>query len=94
MCVRHVMGFGEIPDKALSGPMQKLLDGGFIQAVRMIVDKVGLQRRPEGALDAGDRGGDGADRLTDRGRSSRDKSRAASSTGRRSSATKSWCASP
>ncbi|OBI76233.1 dihydrodipicolinate reductase [Mycobacterium sp. E740] len=41
--VRHVMGFGEVPDKALSGPMQKLLDGGFIQAVKMIVDKVGFR---------------------------------------------------
>ncbi len=37
--VRHVMGFGDTPDKALSGPMQKLLDGGFIQAVRMCVDE-------------------------------------------------------
>ncbi|MGV0795182.1 NAD(P)H-dependent amine dehydrogenase family protein [Mycolicibacterium sp. XJ1819] len=45
--VRHVMGFGEVPDKALSGPMQKLLDGGFIQAVRMIVDKVGFKADPE-----------------------------------------------
>ena len=33
--LRHVMGFGETPDKALTGPMQKMLDGGFIQAVRM-----------------------------------------------------------
>ena len=41
--VRHVMGFGEVPEKALSGPMQKLLDGGFIQAVKMIVDKVGFR---------------------------------------------------
>ncbi|OBB37261.1 dihydrodipicolinate reductase [Mycobacterium sp. 852002-51961_SCH5331710] len=41
--VRHVMGFGEVPDKALSGPMQKLLDGGFIQAVKMIVDKMGFR---------------------------------------------------
>lgn len=40
--VRHVMGFGEVPEKALSGPMQKLLDGGFIQAVKMVVDKVGF----------------------------------------------------
>ncbi|OBF93835.1 dihydrodipicolinate reductase [Mycobacterium sp. 852002-51152_SCH6134967] len=45
--VRHVMGFGEIPDKALSGPMQKLLDGGFIQAVKMIVDKVGFRADPK-----------------------------------------------
>ncbi|MEH3130006.1 MAG: dihydrodipicolinate reductase [Mycolicibacterium neoaurum] len=40
--VRHVMGFGETPDKALSGPMQKLLDGGFIQAVKMCVDAFGF----------------------------------------------------
>ncbi|RAV13931.1 dihydrodipicolinate reductase [Mycolicibacterium sp. GF69] len=45
--VRHVMGFGEVPDKALSGPMQKLLDGGFIQAVKMIVDKVGFRADPK-----------------------------------------------
>ncbi|MCT7657285.1 NAD(P)H-dependent amine dehydrogenase family protein [Mycobacterium deserti] len=45
--VRHVMGFGEVPDKALSGPMQKLLDGGFIQAVRMIVDKMGFDTDPK-----------------------------------------------
>ncbi|BBY46058.1 NAD(P)H-dependent amine dehydrogenase family protein [Mycolicibacterium celeriflavum] len=45
--VRHVMGFGEVPDKALSGPMQKLLDGGFIQAVNMIVDKVGFRTDPK-----------------------------------------------
>jgi hypothetical protein len=41
------MGFGEVPDKALSGPMQKLLDGGFIQAVKMIVDKVGFNADPK-----------------------------------------------
>src|SRR5215213_1634031 len=45
--VRHVMGFGETPDKALSGPMQKLLDGGFIQAVRMCVDKLGFNADPK-----------------------------------------------
>jgi hypothetical protein len=45
--VRHVMGFGEVPDKALSGPMQKLLDGGFIQAVRMVVDKMGFKADPK-----------------------------------------------
>ncbi|AMO63067.1 putative dihydrodipicolinate reductase-like protein [Mycolicibacterium phlei] len=45
--VRHVMGFGEVPDKALSGPMQKLLDGGFIQAVKMVVDKAGFRADPK-----------------------------------------------
>lgn len=45
--VRHVMGFGDTPDKALSGPMQKLLDGGFIQAVRMVVDEIGFNADPQ-----------------------------------------------
>jgi hypothetical protein len=45
--VRHVMGFGEVPEKALSGPMQKLLDGGFIQSVRMCVDKLGFNADPK-----------------------------------------------
>ncbi|WP_395310267.1 dihydrodipicolinate reductase [Mycobacterium sp. AMU20-3851] len=45
--VRHVMGFGNTPDKALSGPMQKLLDGGFIQAVRMCVDQFGFNAEPK-----------------------------------------------
>lgn len=40
--LRHVMGFGETPEKALTGPMQKMLDSGFIQAARMIVDTVGF----------------------------------------------------
>lgn len=44
--VRHVMGFGNTPDKALSGPMQKLLDGGFMQAVRMVVDRIGFAADP------------------------------------------------
>lgn len=44
--VRHVMGFGDTPDKALSGPMQKLLDGGFIQSVKMIVDSIGFAAEP------------------------------------------------
>ncbi|MET0757952.1 MAG: dihydrodipicolinate reductase, partial [Mycobacterium sp.] len=44
--VHHVMGFGDTPDKALSGPMQKMLDGGFIQAVRMIVAKIGFNADP------------------------------------------------
>ncbi len=44
--LRHVMGFGDAPEKALSGPMQKLLDGGFIQAVRMCVDKFGFDADP------------------------------------------------
>ena len=44
--LRHVMGFGEVPEKALTGPMQKMLDGGFIQAIKMVVDKVGFNADP------------------------------------------------
>lgn len=44
--VRHVMGFGGTPDTALSGPMQKMLDGGFIQAVKMVVDHIGFTIDP------------------------------------------------
>ncbi|GAS90402.1 NAD(P)H-dependent amine dehydrogenase family protein [Mycolicibacterium brisbanense] len=44
--VRHVMGFGGEPDSALSGPMQKLLDGGFIQAIKLVVDQVGFKAEP------------------------------------------------
>jgi hypothetical protein len=45
--LRHVMGFGEAPEKALTGPMQKMLDGGFIQAVRMCVDQLGFNADPK-----------------------------------------------
>ncbi|MGB0876247.1 MAG: dihydrodipicolinate reductase [Mycobacterium sp.] len=45
--LRHVMGFGEAPDKALTGPMQKMLNAGFIQAVRMCVDQLGFATDPE-----------------------------------------------
>ncbi|MDY6995951.1 MAG: dihydrodipicolinate reductase [Actinomycetota bacterium] len=45
--LRYVMGFGDTPEKALTGPMQKLLDGGFIQSVRMIVDKMGFAAEPQ-----------------------------------------------
>ncbi|WP_099022511.1 NAD(P)H-dependent amine dehydrogenase family protein [Mycolicibacterium palauense] len=45
--LRHVMGFGDTPEKALSGPMQKLLDGGFIQSVKMVVDTMGFAADPE-----------------------------------------------
>lgn len=44
--LRHVMGFGGSPDTALTGPMQKLLDGGFIQAVTMVVDTLGFDADP------------------------------------------------
>jgi 2,4-diaminopentanoate dehydrogenase len=45
--LRYVMGFGDTPEKALTGPMQKLLDGGFIQSVKMIVDKMGFNIDPQ-----------------------------------------------
>lgn len=44
--LRYVMGFGGTPEKALSGPMQKLLDGGFFQSVRLIVDRLGFDAEP------------------------------------------------
>ena len=45
--LRYVMGFGDTPEKALTGPMQKLLDGGFIQSVKMIVDTMGFNAEPQ-----------------------------------------------
>lgn len=45
--LRHVMGFGGAPDKALTGPMQKLLDGGFIQSVRLCVDRLRFAADPK-----------------------------------------------
>jgi hypothetical protein len=44
--LRHVMGFGGTPEVALSGPMQKLLNGGFFQSVRLIVDRLGFAAEP------------------------------------------------
>jgi len=40
--VRHIMGFGGTPDKARSGPMLRLLSGGFEQSVRMCLDVLGF----------------------------------------------------
>ncbi|MBI2703479.1 MULTISPECIES: dihydrodipicolinate reductase [Mycobacterium] len=45
--LRYVMGFGGSPDSALTGPMQKLLNGGFFQSVRLCVDKLGFAADPE-----------------------------------------------
>jgi hypothetical protein len=45
--LRYVMGFGGEPDKALTGPMQKILDGGFFQSVRLVVDKIGFAADPQ-----------------------------------------------
>lgn len=44
--LRHVMGFGGTPENALSGPMQKLLNGGFFQSVRLMVDRLGFAAGP------------------------------------------------
>ena len=44
--LRHVMGFGGPPESALSGPMQKRLNGGFFQSVRLIVDRLGFDAEP------------------------------------------------
>lgn len=44
--LRHVMGFGGPPQSALRGPMQKLLNGGFFQSVRLIVDRLGFAAEP------------------------------------------------
>jgi hypothetical protein len=40
------MGFGGTPEHALGGPMQKLLNGGFFQSVRLIVDRLGFAAGP------------------------------------------------
>lgn len=45
--LRHVMGFGDTADKALTGPMLKMQDGLFIQAVKMVVDKIGFRADPK-----------------------------------------------
>jgi hypothetical protein len=45
--LRHVMGFGAVPEKALTGPMQKMLDSGFIQAVKMVVAQMGFNADPK-----------------------------------------------
>jgi hypothetical protein len=44
--LRHVMGFGDTPDKALTGPMLKMQDGLFMQAVKMCVAKLGFAADP------------------------------------------------
>jgi hypothetical protein len=45
--LRHVMGFGGTPESALTGPMQKLLNGGFFQSVRLVVDRLGFAADPK-----------------------------------------------
>jgi hypothetical protein len=44
--LRHVMGFGDTPDKALTGPMLKMQDGLFMQAVKICVAKLGFNADP------------------------------------------------
>ena len=44
--LRHVMGFGGPPQSALHGPMQKFLNGGFFQSVRLIIDRLGFAAEP------------------------------------------------
>ncbi len=69
------MGFGGTPEKALTGPMQKLLDGGFFQSVRLIVDRLGFAADPQirtsqeiAVATAADRLADGGDRTGPGGR--------------------------
>ncbi len=64
--LRHVMGFGETPDKALTGPMQKMLDSGFIQAVKMVVDQMGFNADPKIRATQEIARGDRTDRLAAR----------------------------
>ena len=45
--LRHVMGFGTTADQALTGPMQKLLNNGFVQSARLCVDRLGFAADPE-----------------------------------------------
>lgn len=45
--LRYVMGFGGSPEDALTGPMQKLLNGGFFQSARLIVDRIGFAADPK-----------------------------------------------
>src|SRR6202000_2509601 len=45
--LRFVMGFGGTTDSALNGSMQKLLDVGFIQSVRLCVDRLGFAADPQ-----------------------------------------------
>ena len=46
MVVREVMGFGLTPEQAMSGPMAVLLEAGFKQSVRMVVDELGFASEP------------------------------------------------
>ena len=91
--LRYVMGFGGAPEQALTGPMQKILNGGFFQSVRLCVDKFGFAADPQ-IRDLA-RGGhrDRSDRVTDRGDRARQVAGAAS-TGKPWWATPWWSTSP
>ena len=84
--LRYVMGFGGTPDNALTGPMQKMLDGGFIQSVRLCVDRLGFAADPEIRSRRRWRWRP-ADRFADRGDRAAGRSPGGASTGRRWSAT-------
>jgi 2,4-diaminopentanoate dehydrogenase len=45
--VRHVMGFGGIPEETRSGPMLGLLSAGFERSVRMCLDVLGFSADAE-----------------------------------------------
>ncbi len=45
--VRHIMGFGATPERALSSPMAGLLGGGFRQSVRMVLHEMGFRADAE-----------------------------------------------
>ncbi|MCG5432431.1 dihydrodipicolinate reductase [Mycobacterium sp. MYCO198283] len=40
--VRHIMCFGGTREEAEQGPMRKLLTGGFVQSMRMLLDALGI----------------------------------------------------
>ena len=45
--VRSIMCFGGTPEEAKSGPMLKLLTGGFTQSMNMVLDTLGLAEKAQ-----------------------------------------------
>ncbi|MFD4352558.1 dihydrodipicolinate reductase [Nocardia sp. NPDC058518] len=45
--LRHIMRFGATPEHVRSGPMLKILGGGFIQSLRLILDGMGFDTDAE-----------------------------------------------
>ena len=89
--LRHVMGFGETPDKALTGPMQKMLDSAdSSRPSEVCVDQLGFAADPK-VRASQEIAVATATIDSPLGPSSPDRSPAASSTGRRSPTAKSWC---